>query len=368
MPLFIDRHNLQHPMSAEAMAQKHLDDIKIQHKFNCRKLSYWYDEKRNIAFCLFEAPSRNNLNEMHKYAHKGVPSQIIEVSPKIIESLISQIEAAHIPAEIDLNIAPSSLTTIMASKLEQNEISSFDINELEIIYKKHGKEVRETAQQYNGTIISNDGTSFVVAFKSASAAITCALKIHKQFHSLQSADSTKLNLKIGISGCSPAHKETTYYNDTIKLAKRLCYISQKKILVTLEVKNLFQSKSLKIILQGDRLKTIPPEDVKFITLLMDYMAENWKDTNLHIDAFEHHLGASKSQIYRKMTSLIGQSPNAFIKEYRLNRAIELLKQKKGNISEIAFDTGFNSPSYFSKCFLKEYKIKPSDYLLNIERS
>lgn len=368
MPLFIDRHNLQYPMSAEAMAQKHLDDIKIQHKFNCRKLSYWYDEKRNIAFCLFEAPSRKNLDEMHKYAHKGIPNQIIEVDPKIIESLINQIEAAQISTKIDFNITPSSLTTIMVSRLEQNEISSFDINALKTIHKKHRDEIYKTTQHFNGTIISRDGSSYVITFESASAAITCALKIHKQFHTLQPAEAKIFNLKIGISGCIPVKKGDTNYNNSIKLAKRLCYIAQKKILITLEVRNLFQSKSLKVIFQGDRIKTVPPEDVKFITLLMDFMAENWKDTNLHIDAFERHLGASKSQIYRKMISLIGQSPNAFIKEYRLNQAIELLKQKKGNISEIAFDTGFNSPSYFSKCFQKEYKIKPSDYLLNIERS
>jgi len=363
MPLFIDRHHLQDAIPAETMAQRHLDDIKIQHKFNCRKLSYWYDEKRKIAFCLFEAPDKKSMEEMHKHAHNDIPNQIIEVNPDIIESVLSHIETAHIPAKIDLNLTPFSLTTIMAISLQQNKISSVEITDLKTIHKKYRELVQAMTQQYGGTIIYQDGSSFIGAFESGSTAIMCALKIHKEFYTTQPITAKKLILKIGISSCISSKKETQNYNDSIKLAKRLCYISQEKILVTLEVKNLFQSKSLKVIVEGDRIKTVSPDEVKFITSLMNFMSENWKDANLHIDAFERHLRCSKSQIYRKMISLLGQSPNTFIKEYRLNRAIELLKQKKGNISEIAFDTGFNSPSYFSKCFQKEYNIKPSDYLL-----
>ncbi|MCY1721444.1 DUF4242 domain-containing protein [Prolixibacteraceae bacterium Z1-6] len=363
MPFFIDRHNLQRVMSAEHMAQRHLDDIKIQHKFNCRKISYWYDEKQNVAFCLFEAPDRKSMEAMHNHAHNGIPNQISEVSPTIIESFIKQIDSSQIPAKFDPKIAPFALTTIMASSLEQYGINSLESKELKTFYKNHRDLILRMIGNYHGNIISQTGLSYIVAFESGSAAITCALKIHKEFHSLESSTAKKFKLKIGISGCVPDNIETANYQNSIILAKRLCYIAQEKILVTLEVKNLFQSKSLKVIFKGDRIKTVPPEDVKFINSVMDYMIENWKDPNLHIEAFERHLGASKSQVYRKMISLIGQSPNAFIKEYRLNRAVELLKQKKGNISEIAFDTGFNSPSYFSKCFQQEYKIKPSDYLL-----
>jgi AraC-like DNA-binding protein len=64
-----------------------------------------------------------------------------------------------------------------------------------------------------------------------------------------------------------------------------------------------------------------------------------------------------------MIYLTGKSPNNFISDYRLKRALALLKTNRGNISEIAFETGFSSPSYFSKCFQKRYGHLPSDYLL-----
>jgi AraC-like DNA-binding protein len=63
-----------------------------------------------------------------------------------------------------------------------------------------------------------------------------------------------------------------------------------------------------------------------------------------------------------MILLTGKSPNTFLKEYRLNEALHLLDKNANNISAIAFDTGFSSPSYFSKCFQKKYGCLPSDYL------
>jgi AraC-like DNA-binding protein len=58
--------------------------------------------------------------------------------------------------------------------------------------------------------------------------------------------------------------------------------------------------------------------------------------------------------------LVGKSPNIFLRDYRLNKAFELLEKQRSNISEIAYQTGFSSPAYFSKCFHKKYGILPSN--------
>lgn len=62
-----------------------------------------------------------------------------------------------------------------------------------------------------------------------------------------------------------------------------------------------------------------------------------------------------------MTSIIGESPNSFLKNYRLNKALKLLEKQVSNISEIAYQTGFSSPTYFSKCFYEAYGILPSKF-------
>jgi AraC-like DNA-binding protein len=67
-----------------------------------------------------------------------------------------------------------------------------------------------------------------------------------------------------------------------------------------------------------------------------------------------------------MISLTGLSPNAFVQEYRLKNALKLLNKNVGNISEIAFESGFSSPSYFSKCFKKKFGLLPAALLNSLQ--
>jgi len=61
-------------------------------------------------------------------------------------------------------------------------------------------------------------------------------------------------------------------------------------------------------------------------------------------------------------ALTNHSPVELIRSIRLKRAATLLKQKYGNISEVAYVTGFNTPSYFSECFQKQFGLSPSEYI------
>jgi AraC-like DNA-binding protein len=74
------------------------------------------------------------------------------------------------------------------------------------------------------------------------------------------------------------------------------------------------------------------------------------------------MAMSQSQLYRKAIALTGLSPNLLLKDFRLEKALDLMKRKRDNISEITFDAGFTSPSYFTKCFKKKYGLLPMTYL------
>jgi AraC-like DNA-binding protein len=82
-----------------------------------------------------------------------------------------------------------------------------------------------------------------------------------------------------------------------------------------------------------------------------------------VGAFGKEVGLSRSQFYRKLSSITGLSPNDFLKEFRLKKALLLLENKKGNVAQIALRVGFNNPSYFTKCFQKRYGTLPS-HLVN----
>ena len=70
---------------------------------------------------------------------------------------------------------------------------------------------------------------------------------------------------------------------------------------------------------------------------------------------------SGTQLRRKMNALIGQSPNQFIRTMRLKEAARLIKEEMKAVSEAAYLAGFNSLSYFSKCFKEEFGELPSEY-------
>jgi AraC-like DNA-binding protein len=74
------------------------------------------------------------------------------------------------------------------------------------------------------------------------------------------------------------------------------------------------------------------------------------------------MAMSKSQLYRKCISLTGLSPNILLKEFRLEKAKDLMKKQHYSISQITFESGFTSPSYFTKCFKQKYGLLPMAYI------
>ena len=78
------------------------------------------------------------------------------------------------------------------------------------------------------------------------------------------------------------------------------------------------------------------------------------------------LGMSRVHLYKKLMSITGKSPIEFIRVLRLKRAAQLLTDKAQNVSEVAYQVGFNNPKYFSRYFKEEFGVTPSVYQNNIE--
>ena len=142
----------------------------------------------------------------------------------------------------------------------------------------------------------------------------------------------------------------------------MCKIFEGDIIVSSEVKDLYMSENANRFINEDNIISLSREDEIFLNDLLNFIEEKWTDAHLSVDDFTRPLGFSKSQLYRKMIALIGKSPNTLLNDYRLLAALKLLNKNAGNVSEIAFECGFTSPSYFSKCFHKKYGYLPSAYL------
>jgi len=102
-------------------------------------------------------------------------------------------------------------------------------------------------------------------------------------------------------------------------------------------------------------------DENFLQRSLEIIRKHMADPDFTVDALSESLNLSRSQLYRKVQALTILSPNEYIRYCRLQKAAQMLLHNTGNIAEVAYDVGFNNPSYFSKCFKEQFGVNPSDY-------
>ncbi len=102
-------------------------------------------------------------------------------------------------------------------------------------------------------------------------------------------------------------------------------------------------------------------DEAFLEKIMDYVYDHIEDTELDVDVIAKAMFMSRATLYRKLKGISDLSPNDFIRLCRLKRAAELLKENVYKVNEVAYIVGFSSPSYFAKCFQKQFGVLPKDY-------
>ena len=102
-------------------------------------------------------------------------------------------------------------------------------------------------------------------------------------------------------------------------------------------------------------------DQQFMRELQALVEDNLSNPDLDIELMAQKLYISRSTLKRKIKALTGQSAGRFVRSYRLKRAAQLLKAKFGNVTEVAFEVGFSSSAYFTKCFKEQFRQAPHDY-------
>ena len=103
-------------------------------------------------------------------------------------------------------------------------------------------------------------------------------------------------------------------------------------------------------------------DRGFLDRMMEVVEEGYRDVEFEVADFARKMGVGRNVLNQKMLSLVGQTAWQFVRTYRLKKARQLIVENSVThaltISEIAYDTGFSDPKYFSKCFSKEFGISP----------
>ncbi len=136
-------------------------------------------------------------------------------------------------------------------------------------------------------------------------------------------------------------------------------------LLIARINNLLKSrKQLRHLFDGkpdeEKVK-LSTKDKLFIDQLKEAIRKNMSNPNLKMDELGDEIGLSRVQMYRKVKVLTGCSPVELLRQMRLQRAVSLLNSTTKTVAEIAYEVGFNTPGYFSKCFKEQFGQQPSDF-------
>lgn len=103
-------------------------------------------------------------------------------------------------------------------------------------------------------------------------------------------------------------------------------------------------------------------DEEFIKKLAGVIKANLSNPEFSMDDMADRLNMSRSNFYRKIKGVLDLSPNEYLRLERLKKAAQLLKEGKGRVNEVCYTVGFNSPSYFAKCFQKQFGVLPKEFV------
>ncbi|WP_299218708.1 alpha/beta fold hydrolase [uncultured Aquimarina sp.] len=247
---------------------------------------------------------------------------------------------------------------------------------------EHQEVIRKYIKQYKGNIVEYTSQTFIATFEGPSKAVFCGSDLVKAMRAI----NAPLSLGIDIKECFVEHcicEQTENFEVTIFQQP-----VPNQIILTQTVKNLLLGSGVSLAPHKANFKTASGECISLYTVVenlkLDTLQNSDQDrlakhnsflekvlqniyNHLSNDCFGvttlcKEIGVSERQLQRKLKAITNKSPNQLISSVRLQYAKELLLDQENTVAEIAFQTGFSSPSYFSKCFKKEFAVSPSELI------
>jgi pimeloyl-ACP methyl ester carboxylesterase/AraC-like DNA-binding protein len=240
--------------------------------------------------------------------------------------------------------------------------------------------------QYGGNIVQEDGQTFIANFDGPSKAVNCVVGL------IEAAKSLNVHIIAGIHIKEGAADESHFIsNETLAFIESMFeQANPNQILITQTIKYLLMGAGLSFSLTKKPIFEPVSGEPHFLFSVDDELSETVQSSNFHFDqlpknnsflervlqSIDAHMedelfgveklckeiGVSDRQLQRKLKAITSKSPNQLISSVRLHRAKELLLENNHNIAEVAYQTGYSNPSYFSKSFKREFGVTPSDFI------
>ena len=350
MPLYMDIHTVDSDdFSAEDVVKAHMEDLAIQDKFGVKQLKYWVNEQAKTIFCLMEGPDKDACNQVHLQSHGNTACNIIEVADNEYNLFMGQGTNINDLATTDSgDLDPGYRTVLLTNIINFSQQNNDSL-----------KMMKQLVNDHNGVIVREPNYQTMATFMYANDAISCATSIK----TVLDAESDKLEYNLAVVSGKPVDEEgKSFFEETKLKVNGLCALGLNKKLyldketIALSEKELSDQKE-----KQSNFTILGSDDFVFTTNLSKIVNENFTRSDFTTEDLFTTLGFSKSQASRKIKALTGMAPNQLIQEARLLGALSSMLQSNKTIAEIGYESGFNSPTYFTRVFKKRFGISPTEF-------
>ncbi|MGB6035689.1 MAG: helix-turn-helix transcriptional regulator, partial [Cryomorphaceae bacterium] len=287
------------------------------------------------------------------------------------EEVLDEMKAFILNVE-PLKVYEKQLFTIIVGRvLSHGETSSKHFQSL----------IENEVNKYKGTLVQKDEESFTATFNGPSQAVYCGIDLTEVMANSKAEIKIGIHIKecfadhsvskeiapLGTSMFEQAKPNQIVLTQTVKnlligvnlnfTAHKTVYDSGMNESILLYTVSKSDDENLTLDLEG---QLIAAQTDSFLDKVLQTIDTHLSDEFFNVDILCKELGVSERQLQRKLKAITQKTPNQLISSARLKRAKELILKNDLTVSEVAFQTGFSNPSYFSKCFKKEFDISPSE--------
>ena len=243
MPVFMDIHENLGDVTEEDIKTAHQRDLEVQGRHEgVQFLTFWFNSPEGQAFCLVEAPSKDDAIAVHKESHGLVPHDMIEVEKPTVSAFMGDWQksvpdiARHEDGELDTGLRAIMFTDLVSS----TEISSREGDDAAMdVLTFHDRIVRNALSSYGGREVKHTGDGIFASFSYVSRAVESGMDIQRQFDEAGDEVSLSPRVCIGISAGEPVDHHEDLFGAAVNLAARICsHAAPGQLLVSSAVREL----------------------------------------------------------------------------------------------------------------------------------
>jgi len=356
MPYFMDFHIFD-KVTVDEVKQAHVADKSVQNRHGVKYHQFWVNEDMGTVFCLMEGPDAESCARVHREAHGNVACNITEVKKGFYEQFMG--EGATLDHGLVLNpdgqVDTGQRYLLVVDLVHRTKASP--LGEFKKLLKpsRPAVIVSNAIREFCGNRVRNDwDDSILGVFAEEDNAVLCALEIQKLLNPLKGT----LSFKIGLSLGQPMSRQQGFFEESLREAKMLNVVAREGQLV-IDFNTRKNSPAKHRASSDPDVRILSPTQRGFLKSFFELIQTHLNDSQFSVNFMTRELGVSRPQLYRRIVEITGRSPNQFIRDMRLRKALVLLLENRFSVSEIAYEVGFGTPSYFTKRFQEKYGVAPS---------